>query len=228
MKKALIISGTSAIGSEFIRLLLKDSVSVVATGRNEKKLLDLKQKFPQIQTFILDVKTNPEKVFQSNEDILREVDFVLICTGTGEINRNFDTIIDKEMIGVNIEGCVEILLHFIRVFEKQGKGHIAVITSLAGITSSADSACYNASKAFLSNYICGLRKQLKKKKSNVVLTDIKPGLVNTPMAKGEGLFWVSPVSKATKQIYTQILNKKNMIIVTKRWKMLYYLYKIFT
>ena len=63
--------------------------------------------------------------------------------------------------------------------------------------------------------------QLKKRKSHVILTDIRPGLVDTPMAKGEKLFWVAPVEKAAKQIYNQLRRKKERIIVTKRWKALY-------
>lgn len=228
MKKALIVSGTSTIGCEMIQLLLKDSVEVIATGRNEKKLNKLKSDFPQIETLVLDVKNKPEKVLQSNENMLDNVDFILICSGAGELNSTFDLAVDKETIEVNINGTVEILLYFIRFFEKKGKGHIALITSFAGVMSSADASCYNASKAFLSNYICGLRKLLKKKQSKVILTDIKPGLVDTPMAKGDGLFWVAPASKAAKQMYIQLLKKKEVIIITKRWKILYYIFKIFT
>jgi short-subunit dehydrogenase len=49
------------------------------------------------------------------------------------------------------------------------------------------------------------------------VTDIRPGFVNTDMAKGDGLFWVASVEKAGKQIYKSILKKKEIVYVTKRW-----------
>lgn len=41
-----------------------------------------------------------------------------------------------------------------------------------------------------------------------MVTDISPGLVDTAMAKGEGLFWVMPVDKVANQIISAIRKKK--------------------
>jgi short-subunit dehydrogenase len=49
------------------------------------------------------------------------------------------------------------------------------------------------------------------------VTDIRPGLVDTEMAKGEGLFWVMPVEKAVRQIFQSIIDKKKVAYVTRRW-----------
>ncbi|MBQ5409720.1 MAG: oxidoreductase, partial [Muribaculaceae bacterium] len=54
----------------------------------------------------------------------------------------------------------------------------------------------------------------------VTVTDIRPGLVDTAMAKGEGLFWVMPVDKVVDQIYAVIRRKKSKAYVTKRWHVL--------
>jgi short-subunit dehydrogenase len=54
----------------------------------------------------------------------------------------------------------------------------------------------------------------------VFVTDIRPGLVDTQMAKGEGLFWVMPVEKTAKQIYKAIVGKKKVAYVTKRWRLI--------
>jgi hypothetical protein len=42
---------------------------------------------------------------------------------------------------------------------------------------------------------------------------MRPGFVNTDMAKGEGLFWVASVDKAAKQIYSII--KKKVLFMQK-------------
>ena len=65
-----------------------------------------------------------------------------------------------------------------------------------------------------------LRKKAYKSGSQIYVTDIRPGLVNTAMAKGEGLFWVMPVEKVANQIITAIHKNKNKVYVTKRWHIL--------
>ena len=57
-------------------------------------------------------------------------------------------------------------------------------------------------------------------KGDIIVTDIRPGLVDTAMAKGEGLFWVMPVEKVANQIITAIRKKKSKAYVTKRWHIL--------
>lgn len=55
-------------------------------------------------------------------------------------------------------------------------------------------------------------------KLKIFVTDIRPGFVDTAMAKGNGLFWVAPVEKASKQICTAIQKKKKIVYITRRWK----------
>lgn len=221
MKKALVISGTSTIGTEMIKQMQQEYTQIMVTGRNQKKLKELQLQFPQVQIMQLDVTKNPIDVLEENQDLWKDLDFVLICAGAGDINPTLEPEMEEHVIQVNVNGCGAILRYFVRLFWKKNAGHIAVITSLAGMLPNGDAASYGASKAFLSHYIAAIRMQLKKRKSRVILTDIRPGLVDTPMAKGDNLFWVAPVEKAAKQIYNQLRRKKERIIVTKRWKVLY-------
>ena len=52
------------------------------------------------------------------------------------------------------------------------------------------------------------------------MTDVRPGFVDTDMAKGEGQFWVTSVEKATRQIFNAIKQRKKMVYITKRWKLI--------
>jgi short-subunit dehydrogenase len=67
------------------------------------------------------------------------------------------------------------------------------------------------------NYLEGLRQKANKFKEQILITDIRPGLVDTEMAKGEGLFWVMPVEKTVRQIFWAIKKKRKIVYVTKRW-----------
>ena len=63
-------------------------------------------------------------------------------------------------------------------------------------------------------------KKAYKSGNHIHVTDIRPGLVDTAMAKGDGLFWVMPVNKVANQIISAIRKKKNKAYVTKRWHFL--------
>jgi short-subunit dehydrogenase len=79
---------------------------------------------------------------------------------------------------------------------------------------------YSASKAYQINYMEALRKKAFKSRAHIIVTDIRPGLVDTAMAKGEGLFWVMPVEKVAYQIIAAIRKEKSKAYITKRWHVL--------
>ncbi len=111
-------------------------------------------------------------------------------------------------------------------FLSKGSGHLVGISSIAAIRGDDTAPAYNASKAFISNYMAGLRKKISKARLPIVVTDVQPGFVDTAMAKGDGLFWVASPQKAAHQIYTAIEKKKKHVYVTKRWKLIGWLMKI--
>ena len=78
----------------------------------------------------------------------------------------------------------------------------------------------------MTNYMDGLRKKSIKEKLNINVTTIMPGLVDTQMAKGEGLFWVEPTELVAKQIIRGIAKNKSELVVTKRWKLIAMLLKL--
>jgi short-subunit dehydrogenase len=69
----------------------------------------------------------------------------------------------------------------------------------------------------MSNYAEGLFIKAWKLKKNITITDIKPGFIDTKMAKGNKQFWVAPVHKAALQIIKAIDKKKRVVYITKRW-----------
>ena len=94
------------------------------------------------------------------------------------------------------------------------------ITSAGGLRGEPMAPAYSATKAYQINYMEALRKKAYKAGSAIIVTDIRPGLVDTAMAKGDGLFWVMPTRKVANQICTAIRRKKSKAYVTKRWHVL--------
>ena len=62
-----------------------------------------------------------------------------------------------------------------------------------------------------------MRQKIDKTKNPIYVTDIRPGFVDTDMAKGKGRFWVATKEKAARQIFGIIKKKKGIGYVTKRW-----------
>ena len=111
------------------------------------------------------------------------------------------------------------------LFERQGCGHLVVITSVGGLRGGGAAPAYNASKAYQINYAEGLRQRAAKSSRTVCVTDIRPGFVATAMAKGEGLFWVMPAGKAADQIVRAIRRRRPVAVVTRRWRLLAWVLK---
>ena len=70
-----------------------------------------------------------------------------------------------------------------------------------------------------------LAARLAGKRLPVAVTDVRPGFVDTAMAKGEGLFWVAPVEKACRQIVRAIGRRKRVAYVTRRWRIAAWIYR---
>ena len=87
-------------------------------------------------------------------------------------------------LSVNVTGWTNAVSLIYRLFEEQKSGHLVIITSVGGLQPTPVAPAYSASKAFQINYTKSL--QCKAKGTDIVITEIRPGLVDTRMAKGEG------------------------------------------
>jgi short-subunit dehydrogenase len=222
MKKAIIIGASSGIGKELARILVDEGYKVGITGRRTELLESLKSENPNsyvIKTFdVKNTKVANEKLQELTAE-LGGLDLLILSSGTGEINDKLDFEIEFRTIETNVIGWTYILGWAFNYFEKQLHGHLIAISSIAGLRGNRQSTSYNATKAYQLNYLEGLRQKATKHKEQIFITDIRPGLVATQMAKGERLFWVMPVEKVAQQIYQAIKKKKKITYVTKRWKM---------
>ena len=223
MKNAIVIGATSGIGKELAGILADNGYKVGITGRRTELLDRLKSERPDsyfAKAFdVKDTKVVEEKL----EELVSELgglDLLILSSGTGELNDKLDFEVELRTIETNVIGWTFISDWAFKFFEKQKHGHLIAISSIAGLRGSRQSASYNATKAYQINYLEGLRQKATHLREPIYITDIRPGLVNTEMAKGEGLFWVMPVEKTARQIYKAIMKKKKIAYVTKRWKLI--------
>lgn len=223
MKRAIIVGATSGIGKGLAQKLADENYLVGITGRRLDLLDELKSQKPNsFFTKKFDV-TDTSSIVENLEILTKELgglDLLIISSGTGDLNEKLEYQIEKRTIETNVTGFTCVADWAFNYFEKQKSGHLVAITSVGGLRGSGQAPAYNATKAYQINYLEGLRQKATKLKYSIFITDVRPGFVDTAMAKGEGLFWVATVGKATNQIFEAIKKKRKIAYITKRWKLI--------
>lgn len=222
MKKAIIIGATSGIGKGLAGLLVDNGYKVGITGRRAEFLKDLKSEKPDSYYIKAFSVVETKIVGESLDELVKKLgglDLLIISSGTGDLNENLSFEIEKRTIDTNVIGFTCVADWAYNYFKIQKSGHLVAITSIGGLRGSRQAPSYTASKAYQINYLEGLRQKANKLKLPIFVTDIRPGLVDTEMAKGEGLFWIMPVEKVARQIFRAIKRRKKIAYVTKRWRL---------
>lgn len=222
MKKAIIIGATTGIGKGLAKILSNNNYRIGLTGRRLELLNELKSENPNFYVKSFDIN-DTNVVGQKLDELAAELgglDIIIICSGIGDLNENLNFEIEKRTILTNVFGFTCVADWAFNYFEKQKSGHLVAISSIGGLRGSRQAPAYNATKAYQINYLEGLRQKAKKLNTPIFVTDIRPGLVDTQMAKGEGLFWVMPVEKVVRQIFRAIIDKKKVAYITKRWRII--------
>ena len=210
MKKIIIIGATSGIGRGLAEAYSQEDYLIGITGRRENLLKEVcTQDKDKLFYQVCDI-TDTQAAISSLETLTQKMggmDILIICAGTGELNPELSYQLEEPTLLTNVIGFTNIADWGFRYFERQKSGHLVTISSVGGTRGSGIAPAYNASKA-------------------IYTTDIRPGFVDTAMAKGEGLFWVTPVDKAVKQIKKAISKKKKVAFISKRWRYVTILFRL--
>lgn len=219
----VIIGASSGIGKALFEKYASEDNRIGIVGRRANLLDDLSLKYPSKTISAKADITNLEEVDRAINALHKEMEYIdlaILCSGIGDINAKLDYAIERSTIDTNVVGWTFVIDLFYHILEQQGHGHLVAITSVGGLRGEPMAPAYSVSKAYQINYMEALRKKAFKNGGHIIVTDIRPGLVDTSMAKGEGLFWVMPVEKVASQIIEAICKKKSKAYVTRRWHIL--------
>lgn len=228
MKKAIVIGASSGIGKELAEILSENNYILGLVSRREKLLVEIQKKLPK-KSFVKSFDITSQNSKDYLEALIQEmngVDLIIISAGRIFINHELEFDKEKKTIELNVLAFTKMINTAYKYFSKKGEGQIVGISSVAALRGGYDAPAYHASKAFISNYMEGLRIKAKKSKLPITITDIKPGYVNTDILVKENLFWVAEPEKAAFQIYQAIDKKKDNAYITKRWTLIAWLLKI--
>ena len=228
MKNALIIGASSGIGRELAKLLAEDGYKVIITGRRENLLEEIKALNPEkyvVKRHDVNELESSDILFETLKNEFKTIDLIVYSSGIGDPNYELEWEKELPTLQTNILAATKIYGLAYNFFREQGYGHLVGISSIASIRGNRHVPAYFASKAFQANYLESLWMKGKRSKSEIYVTDIQPGFVDTPMAIGK-TFLMASTEKASKQIYLAIKLKKKKSYITKRWRLVAFVLKI--
>lgn len=180
---AWVTGAGTGIGRALALRLARDGWVVAVSARTEADLVALSNEASNIHAFPLDVtdSVRTEDVVNAIEGRLGPVDLAVLNAGTyiptsvapfapEAFRRQFD---------VNVMGAVNGLAALVPRLIARGRGHVAVVASVAGYRGLPAAAAYGATKAALINMCEALRTELEP--HGVAVSVICPGFVKTPL-----------------------------------------------
>jgi len=187
-RKVLILGATSAIASEVARIYAGSGDRLFLVGRSPEKLRalceELGARVAGHHACDLDeLEQNAARV-QAGIDALGGLDIALIAHGLlGDQQRSeADLGHAVQIIQTNFLSAVSLLIPLAEFFERQGRGRLGAITSVAGERGRPRNYTYGASKGALTRYLQGIRSRLYG--TGVLVCNLKLGPVDTPMTAG--------------------------------------------
>jgi short-subunit dehydrogenase len=217
-KTALIIGASSGIGEALARVLDQSGYRLALAARRTERLQALQQTLKQPSKIGTVDLTRAAQAMERLTDLIKstgKVDLAVITAGVALFNRELDWEMERQTVAVNVEGFVAAANTLFLCFCQQGRGHLAAVSSVAAIRGSGRAPAYNASKAFVSNYLEGLRLKARMMHLPIFVTDIRPGFVATAMLHGAGLPWVATPETAAGQIYRAIARNRKTAYITE-------------
>jgi len=190
VKTVLITGATSGIGLEFARAYAGLNFNVIAIGKDQSKLSDLKSELEGK----FGIKVHAKKVDLSNiEEILNlsayfesmdsDIDILINNAGTGVYGEFKDTDFSKElmMINVNAVALTYLTKILLKKMLKRGSGKILNVASTAAFKPGPFMSVYYATKAYVLSFSEAVACEIKG--TGISLTVLCPGPVNTKFLK---------------------------------------------
>jgi len=161
MPRIVIVGATSAIATHVARRFAERHAHLVLVARNEEHLRavaeDLKVRGASaVDLYVADLrmKAAHQDLVDRSVTILGTIDAVLIAHGVlpdqDECDEDVDKAIDTLM--TNALSAVSIMQRFALVMKKQGRGVLAVISSVAGERGRPSNYTYGAAKSLVTQY----------------------------------------------------------------------------
>ena len=182
-KKVLITGATGGIGNSLVKKFNDLNSTIIASGTNEDKLNNLKNKYENIITekFKLDEHNKIEEFINKVEQKAEGLDVLINNAGITLDNLSIRLTEDnwKKVLDINLTSSFLMCKFAIKKMLKKKSGKIINITSIVGHTGNIGQANYSASKAGIVAFSKSLALEYARK--NININCISPGFIKTEM-----------------------------------------------
>ncbi|QOY53732.1 SDR family oxidoreductase [Candidatus Sulfurimonas marisnigri] len=187
MSYVLIIGAKSDIAKEVARTYAKNGYNLYLAARESSSLEDLKQDIEVRSGVHVELKEFDITAYETHENFYSELGEkplgAIVVSGymVEQKLAQKDWNESLQTINVNYTGAVSILNIIANDFERERRGFIVGVSSVAGDRGRKANYIYGSSKAAFTTYLGGLRNRLYESGVNVLT--VKPGFVNTKMTE---------------------------------------------
>ena len=184
-KKILITGATGGIGNSLVEKFYNLGSTILATGTNQDKLNNLKQRFENIhiEKFKLDDHDKIENFIEKVDQKLEGIEILINNAGITLDNLSIRLSEEnwKRVIDINLTSTFLMCKFSIKKMLKKKYGKIINITSIVGHTGNIGQANYSASKAGIVSFSKSLAQEYAKK--NININCVSPGFIKTDMTE---------------------------------------------
>lgn len=218
--KALVTGASSGIGKEIAYYLDKLGYELILVARDKEKLEEVQKKLSKKSKIVLIDLANEKKIKDLYMIVKNEnIDLLVNNAGFGLFGdyEEVDLLKELEMIDVNIKAVHILTRMFLKDMEKKGQGRILNVASSAGLLKGGPlMSTYYATKSYVVNFSLAIYEELRRKKSNVKISVLCPGPVNTNFNDVAGVkFNLKSLSAeyVAKYAIDEMLNKNKLLII---------------
>jgi NAD(P)-dependent dehydrogenase (short-subunit alcohol dehydrogenase family) len=205
-RRVVVLGATSAIGEATARLFAAEGAALVIAGRDAARLdaiaADLTGRgAASVHVAVLDLAEPGDAVatMEGWAATLGGLDAVLLFYGVlgDQMRAETDLAEARRVLRTNFLSAADWCLAAATVLERQRRGSLVVVGSVAGDRGRRSNYIYGAAKGGLERLVQGLAHRLAASGARAVI--VKPGFVDTPMTadmrKG-GPLWATPARVA--------------------------------
>ena len=235
---ALVTGASSGIGRDMARYLNNLGYDLIITARDSNKLEELKRELNAkndriVDIIVKDLAKTEECISLYNEikEKYEFVDVVINNAGFGLCGKFCDTSLEKElsMIDTNIKAVHILTKLFLKDMVEKDEGRILNVSSIAGFMPGPLMATYYSTKNYVLRLTQAIKEELNKSKSNVKISVLCPGPVNTNFNNVANVkFSLKGLSSeyVAKYAIDKMLKNKSVIVVGWKIKVARFLSKI--
>ena len=226
-KYALITGATGGLGKAFVYEAARLGYALLLTGRNEEKLLALKEELQaeysgvDIKLYAADLSVSESRKEMQERIAQEDLKISLLANVAGaDIQKGVMDYTEEKIIfqcRVNFEAAVSMCRFAIT--QKSETLHVINVSSVSGIYPMPYFAIYSATKGALTSFSQSLRQEMRGK--GVCITAILPGAMPTredikEQIKGQGL-WGKLAAKSPEAVakasFKAVFKNKRLVIV---------------